>query len=296
MSRKKKPGRKGPTPASKSSARWTWHHTITLLSVLTAMVAVAMSHFSNQAAERGSDIAESSNHEDRFNNAVQNLGNTDSVEVRLGGVYQLASLIHDAPKYHVPALRQLASFVRNHAPLSACADTNWSVPADVQGALSTIGNNNRPPEKSSMRFSSDLSRTCLRGANMARMNFERANLFQANLSKVLLTGTAMAGVYAFGADFSGTTMVGSDLTCAILTTAKIHNSMMIGAKMMGADMMAADLTDARTDDADLSHAQIDGALISRSQLSSLAKPLGVPQPYCFPPDHYVHIIPALEAG
>ncbi|MBB4908232.1 pentapeptide repeat-containing protein [Actinophytocola algeriensis] len=266
-----------------------------MLSLLTAMVAVAVSHFSNQAAQRGSDIAESGLHEDRFNNAVQNLGNPDSVEVRLGGVYQLASLIHDVPRYHAPALKQLASLVRNHAPLLKCGDANWEVPNDVQGALSVIGNNNRPPAKSSMRFSSDLSRTCLRGANMAQMNFERANLHQANLSHALLNGSTLAGVYAFGADFSGAMMMKSDLTCSILTTAKIRNSMLLGAKLLGADMIAVDLTESLTEQADMSYAQVDGAIISSQQINMLAKPLGPPQPYCLPPDQYFPIIPGLEA-
>ena len=295
MSSKKKNRRKARPDVAKNSGQRNWQLPVSLLTLLTAMIAVAVSHFSNQTAQRDSDIAESGLHEDRFNNAVQNLGNPDSVEVRLGGVYQLASLIHDAPRYHAPALKQLASLVRNHASLSKCGDVNWEVPNDVQEALSVIGNNNRPPAKSSMRFSSDLSRTCLRGANMARMNFERANLHQANLSHARLAGSALAGVYAFGADFSGAIMVESDLTCSILTTAKIKNAMMVGTKLLGADMMATDLTGTVTMQSDMSYAQVDGAILSSDQLSALAKPLGPPQPYCLRPDQYIQIIPALAA-
>jgi hypothetical protein len=300
---KKKPHRKNKRPASKnlnrrpsrrrhqqldrrSTKRWDWSRLVALIAALAAVGATAVGYLSYRTTQRGTEVTELAQLEDRLNRAIEKLGDPNNVTVRVGGIDQLVSLLKVAPSYHDTIVDQLSIFVRNRAPLSECNKDHGPTPDDVQHALTALGTHTSVPDKTSMKFSVDLSHTCLQNANMSTLRFPRANFTGTSLNGAEMSGVEMPGAVLYRTQLDRTLFIGGDLTCTIMTMSSVKNAMMVGVKLTGADLMWSDFEGTALLQADLTNAVVEGAALSESQLSELVKPLARPQPYCFPPDQY----------
>jgi hypothetical protein len=127
---------------------------------------------------------------DRFNAAVTNLGSS-AIDVRVGGIYALQRIMVDSHRDQPAILEILTAFVRDRSPAAARRITGNGpltvpsalvsvlqgkvthisyIPADIQAALTVIGNRNAAFDKSAVI---DLSHSNLNGADLSGLNFKR---------------------------------------------------------------------------------------------------------------------------
>lgn len=254
---------------------------------------------------------------DRFSRAVEQLGNT-SLDVTLGGIYALARIARESPEDYRPVMEVLAAYVRERVAWQQRSDLrrdgpqpafqNWmgQPPANwppimpdtnVQAALTVLARPGVGPDVE--RFPLDLSKTDLRGAQLADAELEMANLMDAHLtdarlSKARLEGASLGraelaganlaeaclrgadlkdacldGVFALGADFrhrklTETFWVGTSFINATLKDAHLQDAIFAGASLKGVEfreslLYSTDFEGARLQGADLSKAHLEGS-------------------------------------
>lgn len=195
-----------------------------LIAALAAVGATTVGYFSYRTSQRSAEAAELAQLEDRLNHAIDKLDDPDNVAVRVAGIDQLGSLLQDSPKHHDTIVNQLSAFVCDRAPLSECNKDHHSTPDDVQQALTTTDTNLSTPGKATMKFSADLSQTCLRNAKLSNLRFPRANFSGTELSGTEMSGIEPSGAILFGANLDYTQFMGGNLTCTIMTTSSVRNA------------------------------------------------------------------------
>lgn len=105
-----------------------------------------------RAMEKTVFVTEEGQITDRFSKVVEQLGNKESLAVRLGGIYALQRIAKDSKNDHWMVMEVLSAFVRNYRPdknEQAKEDTslqensqepiNRKLPTDIQAILTVIG-------------------------------------------------------------------------------------------------------------------------------------------------------------
>ena len=188
---------------------------------------------------------------ERFSRAIDQLGNDKSVDVRLGGIYELEQLARQADDRSFVIYEILAAYIRRHAsaPRSpARSAPEFHAPApDVQAALTVLGRRQRSREpKLANPPRLDLRNTDLRGVDLRSADLYGANLDGANLRRADLTF--------------------AKLSYARLDTAKLNGGHLDGAILHGAILEWASLDGAEMRNADLTHAYLGGAILRGADL------------------------------
>jgi uncharacterized protein YjbI with pentapeptide repeats len=239
-------------------ARWKgWARTPTtigLLVLLAGLYFTSQTLITTQEQSRATQdqvrLAEQGQLTDRFGKAVEQLS-SDRIEVRLGALYALEYLVHDANWYQPTAVDLLTAFVRTHAPSGpTCHQDQDRLPVDIQAALSVVGRRD-PRTDGPNRV--DLSDTCLANADLAKANLARADLTDANLTRANLKDANLAEANFFHADLTKAT-----LARAHLNVAQFQETTLVRAYLGGAD-----LTHAIIDGADLSYAVFSSEVTHR---------------------------------
>lgn len=89
------------------------------------------------AIERNVEVAQEGQITERYTRAIDQLG-SDSLVVRLEGIYALERIAFDSTRDHWYIMEVLAGFVRVNAPLDG--DINEEdLPVDIQAAITVIG-------------------------------------------------------------------------------------------------------------------------------------------------------------
>lgn len=119
----------------------------------------------------------------------------------------------------------------------------------------------------------DLSKCCLRGANLIGIDFVGANLAESDLSDTNISGSDLSNAILMSADLSGVNLSKSELLNANLEKANLwganlSHSNLTNAKLAGTCLAKADISHAKLESADMSHSWIMGANFSRSDLSN----------------------------
>ncbi|WP_310726102.1 pentapeptide repeat-containing protein [Streptomyces sp. N2A] len=252
-------------------------------------------------------IAEQGQITNRFNAAIGNLG-SQSLDIRLGGIYALQRIMQDSARDHPTVVSVLAAFAQRHAgpsakslkePVDVGADVH-APKADVGAAIATLGK--RRPDRDSgtvvdlsktdlrglrltypgtIRFpGADLSDTDLRwafldGADFRKANFLYSNLENSSLRKVNLRGAHLAGAKLAVVSLDGADLRQADLTCASAVadpeTGKSQSTdcvVLQYAILDGSDLRKAKMTHADLRNADLKGADLRGADLTRSDLTN----------------------------
>jgi hypothetical protein len=125
---------------------------------------------------------------DRYTKAIEQLGETDKLDMRLGGICSLERVARDSARDHPTVMEVLTAFIRrqSHEPLrqscAACAESGQSPRPDVQAALTVVG------RRASVR---DIRPIDLTGANLAHakiphgVDLVRAHLDDVNCIRVV---------------------------------------------------------------------------------------------------------------
>jgi len=218
---------------------------------------------------RSLQIAKEGQITERFTKAIDQLGNKEHLEVRLGGIYALERIARDSKKDHWTIMEVLSSYVRIKAPwrgkdeptkekrmskgkeFKGWPESSHMLP-DIQTILTILGRRTLSHEKGEVR-SIDLIKTDLRMATLFEANFENAVLWGANLENAVLSGVNFSG-----AELSKANLSGADLRKANLS----------GVGLFLTNLSGADLKEANLSGADLKVACLSGASLLRTNLSN----------------------------
>ncbi|MGW7387117.1 pentapeptide repeat-containing protein [Streptomyces sp. NPDC054794] len=195
-------------------------------------------------------ISEQGQITNRFNAAISNLGSA-SLDVRLGGIYALARIMHDSDRDHPTVVSVLSAYLRTHSAVQVGVKKPASEPgelplpkADVQAVMTVLANRGADLDKGPI----DLRRTSLRGVQLDGhpniIPFREADLSDADLS----------GSSLFNLDLQGATLFKANLS-----EAKLRGSRLDEAFLDGADLSYADLSGSHLDGARLLGAHLSGA-------------------------------------
>jgi hypothetical protein len=241
---------------------------------------------STDSARRTAELTEQGQVTERYTKAIEQLGNRDSLDVRIGGIYALERIATDSVRDHPTVMEVLTAFIREHAatyhssaPLTATADkaTPPSSPpgtasprrpaADVRAALTVISRRvimqDGPPIDLS---GADLSGAELRYARLRGAHLRNAKLVGADLSYADLNRAATS-IYPEPTNLVGADLRDAKLTQAGLTHANLAMANLTGAYLSGADLTGANLTDANLTDADLAGANLNMANLTGTNLT-----------------------------
>lgn len=214
---------------------------------------------------------------ERFTRAVDQLGNSQNVDVRVGGIYALERIARDSETDRNAIQFLLGTFIRNHAnwPTDTPNGPPHPTPAvddrlpqlrvrapDVQVAISVLGRRPRSPDERIL----NLPRVDLRGVALNGARLDRAQLSGSNLARAELNSSSLRAADLSSADLREASLEDSRLTAATLTGAYLQGANLRCADFSGADLRGASLAGAITDETVFTGAQADAATTWPSQL------------------------------
>ena len=120
-------------PEAQATARATERGSVrtAMLAVLAGGIAVVGAVYTGRtfALNQRGQLTE------RFTRAVDQLGEADKLDVRLGGIYALERLAHESTEEYGPIIEILCAYVRSHAPAERSDGTQ---PAAEGGILAHV--------------------------------------------------------------------------------------------------------------------------------------------------------------
>ncbi len=176
---------------------------------------------------------------DRFVRAVDQLGNKEKIELRLGAIYSLERISRTSEVDHWPIIELMCAFLRSDAPVSKKAtagaaaknphriETKTEGREDIQAAATMIGRRHSAAEPNALYLAS------------------------VDFSNLHLEGVNFAGAILWSSSFEGAVLAGANLREARLTSASLRD---------------ANLTEAHLEDAILSATDMEGAILERAHL------------------------------
>ncbi|MEU1456717.1 pentapeptide repeat-containing protein [Streptomyces avermitilis] len=256
--------------------RW-WTRLEKSVGLLVSMATLAVAAFawmSIKQVNSEQNITREGQITDRYNAAVENLGNS-SQDVRLGGIYALQRIMEDSPRDQPTVIDVLSAYVRAHtskAP-SVTADASLDRPDgpanDVAAALSVLRDRESRNDGSGHV---DLSGRDLRGADLHGADLHRADFHDTDLRGVDLHGADLHGANLWSANLSGSKLDGHlrgvDLHDAILNMADLSNTDLVGLNLHGAKLGSANLSDSFLLRTDLSGAMLRGANLNNVNMTN----------------------------
>jgi Pentapeptide repeats (8 copies) len=270
------PLQRASTQPDDNQEKINWNHVSSLVTAIAAIGALVFTSLSLDATRDQIKISEQGLVADRFGRAVEQLGNSESIEVRLGGIYALERFARDSPSDHQTVIEVMAAFVRNRAgrpeggdcgprpteeQMMAVFTNRWpEVPVDIQAAVTVLGRRDAARDDGTRI---DLRHTCLRGVSFITLNFAGA-IFQdadlsysdarhANMNDANLTWASLVEVDAFEASFAGANFLRADLSSATLSHANLRGANLNNATLTGVALNSADLSGVDLSDVDLSN-------------------------------------------
>jgi len=144
---------------------------------------------------------------ERFTRAIDQLGHSESLDVRIGGIYALERIAKDSRQDQGPVIEVLTAFLREHARWDPAAPPTSEPPrlrADFQAVATVLGRRARHHEENAnINSALDLHEVDLRRANLIGANLEGANLSGAHLEKANLFNANLEGANLSGAHLEG---------------------------------------------------------------------------------------------
>ncbi|MEV0247051.1 pentapeptide repeat-containing protein [Nocardia sp. NPDC050712] len=204
-----------------------WEGWLKLASIATAvgvLIGLWFTAGSFEATSRQIAIADRAEVTSRFAKAIEQLG-TESVDVRLGGIYTLEGIARDSDAYRSTVFEVLGSFVRTHAPVAKeCA---LFPAADIQAAATVIG------RRTSDTLKIDLSGACLSGVDLRSANLRGAILNDVDLTSALLIGADLRDSRSANTNFRAARLGAADLTGAALSLVNFAEATFVGPDATG---------------------------------------------------------------
>jgi uncharacterized protein YjbI with pentapeptide repeats len=212
---------------------------------------------------------------ERFSKAIEQLGNEDNLQIRLGSIYALERIAKDSPKDYWPVMEVLTAFIREDTRnrtmrLQGGKPESFLVQTEVQAALTVLGRRAQT-YKNNEEYRLDLSGTDLRGANLRNANLAGVNLSEADLSGAMLEGADLQEAILEQAIFHDAVVEKANLNKARLWRANFRMATLNWTSFQETQMTYADFTGAILVGADLQGANLEstifeGAVLHRANL------------------------------
>ncbi|MGW6526867.1 pentapeptide repeat-containing protein [Streptomyces venezuelae] len=224
--------------------------------MVTAIGALVFTGVSIQQVRIQNGVAESGQATDRFNAAIENIA-SDSMDIRLGGIYALQRLMHDSPRDQPQILTVLAAYIRGHdkpltkRPSQLALDTAKNtagvslhlVPDDVEAAVRVIAD--RDPGNDGMTHRGlvvpavDLSGAHLEGIDISDASLEFANFSGAHLEYARLRDVDLTAANFDDASLRHADLSFSDISYASFRETELEKSDFEYTQAEGADFSGA---------------------------------------------------------
>ncbi|MFB6837574.1 pentapeptide repeat-containing protein [Streptomyces sp. NPDC056361] len=213
-------------------------------------------------------ISEQGQITNRFNAAIGNLG-SNSMDLRLGGIYALERIMKDSPPDQSTVVSVLSAYIRRHSPVQPKSATPQP-PADIRVAMNILARRDPQYDQSAI----DLSHTNLRGwypqpvrGVEAVVPLREAIFSGADLRDIQLPQADLQASRLDKADLSGADLSRANLTSVILNQARLRNTNFVGANLAGVSFCVeeetkypcADLTNTDFSSANLTNAELSGS-------------------------------------
>jgi hypothetical protein len=190
---------------------------------------------------------------DRFTKAVDQLG-SDTLDVRLGGIYALERLARDSPGDHPTIMEVLTAYLREHAsspPPPADPSLGLVTPklrTDLQAALTVLGRRRSGRDREEVRL------------DLSSLHLEHARLVDAQFHDFDFSLTNLTGARLIRVDLSGARLGLTQLPEARLMACRFDGANLATANLMGAILCGSELAGAENlDAAFLEGAKADGS-------------------------------------
>jgi hypothetical protein len=214
-------------------------------ALVAAVALVAAATLTARYTWRAAKLTEEGQITDRYTKAIEQLGG-DKLDVRIGGIYALERIAHDAAQDQPTVMEVLTAFLREHSrehARSSGANPAPFWPGDVKAAVTVVA---RRTSRHDRGHIIDLT-----GANLSNASLLTTNLRGWLFIEATLTGANLTGADLSYANLYGATLTGADLSYADLTFAKLNSADLTGATLTDADLTDADLTGALLSETDL---------------------------------------------
>lgn len=254
-----------------------------IIGGLALLLGLYLTYLNVKTAQANLRITEEGKLTERFSKAVELLG-SDSLDLRLGGIYALDRIAQDSEKDHWRVMEVLTAFIRenSHKKLISETDQTKTLPEqtnsaifldkkenietvitkpreDIQAIITVIGKGDwRAREKQPL----NLQGVHLYKFNLYGLDLSNANLSRANLSGVNLIVSVLKGTNLNGADLSEANLSKADLSDAKLNEANLND-----AKLIEANLSKAELNEAKLVKSDLIKSNLNGAWLNKANLS-----------------------------
>ncbi len=233
---------------------------------LIAIVTLAFTWRRDRVARQSAELDRDANFTSRYTEAITQLG-SDSVPIRLGGMYALERIAKDSLRDRQTILDVLAAYLRHVSPYNEGLRYERPpdpLPVDIAASALVMA---RISRLTSPDHAIDLSLTRLPNANMSGANFTNAVVVAADLR-----GANLAGISAALMRCSATLLRDTNLSHASLVGVQLRLCDATGAKFAGADLRDADLrscvlTSADLSDSNLTNANLEGCDLQNAKLA-----------------------------
>jgi hypothetical protein len=230
----------GVDPASKLKVEdWLAAKNTTRTSMVALLVAI-VGVGSFLYTIRSYRLARAGQVTDRYTKAVDQLGENDKPQVRVGGVYALERIARDSPADQRAVIDVLVAHIREGRARARSLSLVSEIPIDIAAALQVLGRLSRGDEGPIY----DLRELDLRGASLSSANFSRC--------------------WFDGTQLDDASLIGANLRGAVLEKATLT-----GAKLTGADLIRADLTGVPLDGADFFKTKVLSGQLTDQQKESV---------------------------
>ncbi|MBS3180023.1 MULTISPECIES: pentapeptide repeat-containing protein [unclassified Pseudoclavibacter] len=229
------------------------------LALITLIVTISRDAITRARADRESDEQMSA----QFTAAINQLGETGSQSIRLGGIHGLERTANAASGYHFPVLAVLAQFIREHSRAANAEGDEATVPGDVETAAEVLARLT-DAEASSQALS--LADTNLRGVHLRNADFSGWNCQRFDAYRADLGGSRLEDTLFHDASLDRTRLSGAHLNGARLSRASLVRASLHGADLTGATLHNANLSDATLRRATLLGTNLDGARLHNATL------------------------------
>ncbi|WP_327388930.1 pentapeptide repeat-containing protein [Streptomyces sp. NBC_01207] len=208
---------------------------------LAALAALLFTWMQVGQATKELRISEQGQITGRFNAAIGNLG-SQSMDVRLGGIYALQRIMEDSARDHPTVVSVLAAFAQQHAGSSTdslkqpMTEPEAHRPkADVRAATAVLAKRRADRDSGAVV---DLGKTDLRGLfftdTAASIKLPRANFSHADLRWASLTGADLREASFSNANLEHASLDATNLRGATFQGAKLPEASLSGADLRGA--------------------------------------------------------------
>jgi uncharacterized protein YjbI with pentapeptide repeats len=203
--------------------------------------------------------------------AIEQLA-SDTLDMRLGGLYGLERLAKDSGRDHPMVMEVLSAFVRAHS------DPGPTLPERVGIMPDTLARANgraadeqqpdarQPQQRPNPTVDVRAALTVL-GRLPSRPDVDRADLSNVYLAAAALAGTKLAGFRLVGANLNEADLAGADLERAQLQRATLKGAWLQKASLREANLQAAHLEQSDLEQADLQDADLRGIWLGRANLA-----------------------------